>query len=500
MKVALLLCPRWDINHPIYSAALLTALLKARGHEVGFFDMNQELFVLERAAAGGAAPSAPADSPRTNGEWLEAEYVENSIAPAHRRYLDSFYERMLSGGRRVAAFSLYYKNVEMSLYVARELKRRDPGITIVFGGPYCLIYKQCLTLLKEDCVDVVVFGEADRSFPRLVDELERAGKPVASPGILLRDDPSSWREEQDTVEDLDELPFADYTGHDLSLYYPSAVKAIHSCRGCVRRCSYCSDWREMGYRQMSAGRIFGEVEHQLRQDPGVTRFIFGDSLVNGSMKSITGFCEKVIQERVKIQWSGFAIARTQMTPDVTAVMAQAGCMGLFIGVESGSAAVLKAMAKGATPDANAVMLKNCVDAGIHTMACWIVGYPSETEEMFEESLDWLRRNAAGIKQLSMTLFWFDPLPEVAGRHRFASDHSLYWETEDGRNTFPERLDRLTRLMRTAKAHGIFATFEGRDQAHYEAHRDSHMADYRRWESARSLFKKMGRARRLAASR
>ncbi|MFI5350000.1 MAG: hypothetical protein ACHQ2Z_10685 [Elusimicrobiota bacterium] len=43
MKVALMLCPQWDTEFPTYSSALLTALLKRRGHEVGFFDLNLAL-------------------------------------------------------------------------------------------------------------------------------------------------------------------------------------------------------------------------------------------------------------------------------------------------------------------------------------------------------------------------------------------------------------------------------------------------------------------------
>ncbi|MFI5350567.1 MAG: B12-binding domain-containing radical SAM protein, partial [Elusimicrobiota bacterium] len=235
MKVSLLLCPQWDPHYALYSFAAFSAALKARGHEVSIFDLNHTVHRMNLAAGRDNRPQLI-----LNNRWADPRFVEEEFLPTYRGYLENFTDRVLAGGARAAGFSIYYSNQAVSLAVARMLKRKDPGLKIVFGGPSCLIFRNCLELIREDAVDAVVFGEADRAFPDLVDALDRGRRP-GGPGILLRDDPATWKEEQDAVLELDSLPYADFSGFELSNY---SGKTIHSCRGCVRRCVFCSDWRQ----------------------------------------------------------------------------------------------------------------------------------------------------------------------------------------------------------------------------------------------------------------
>ena len=195
MKVALILCPSWDSAYPNASLALLSALLKERGHEPEVIDLNHRMALLERASEA-LVPAPPGRLAHYGG----SRSIGTGSLLSYGDWLESVVERLSSSEVRLVGFSLFTSNLEASYAVARMLKRRRPDVKIVFGGRSCLEFKECLEHLKQDCVDVVVLGEADLTFPRLVDALSTTGRLEAAPGVLLREDSSTWIEAQDILE------------------------------------------------------------------------------------------------------------------------------------------------------------------------------------------------------------------------------------------------------------------------------------------------------------
>lgn len=51
MKAALVLCPSWDWSYPVYSQALLAAILRRRGREASIYDLNRVLVTLNEVPA-----------------------------------------------------------------------------------------------------------------------------------------------------------------------------------------------------------------------------------------------------------------------------------------------------------------------------------------------------------------------------------------------------------------------------------------------------------------
>ncbi|MFI5348593.1 MAG: B12-binding domain-containing radical SAM protein, partial [Elusimicrobiota bacterium] len=275
------------------------------------------------------------------------------------------------------------------------------------------------------------------------------------------------------------LPYADFSGFELSNY---SGKTIHSCRGCVRRCVFCSDWRQKKYRQMRAERIFGEIEHQCGTHPDATRFLFGDSLLNGDMKALASFRDLLLHSGLSVSWKGWAIVRPEMTPEFLAKMRAAGCDELFYGIETGSEKVMRALDKHVPVALNGAVLKATREAGIATISGFIVGFPAETEDDFQQSLDFLRENAASISLLNPTLFHVYEMMDRSddyGLEPTGSPH--YWRTRDGTNTFPIRVDRMRRLVKTARSSGISVSAEALDSSdRIDAECDQLLADYERW--------------------
>ena len=368
-------------------------------------------------------------------------------------WLQSVARRILSNGCRVVGFSVYYSNSRICLAFAKILKELDSEVKIVFGGPDCLTFPTCLDYVQGGVADAVVFGEGDISFPRLIDGFAAVGRLRAGPGVLLKGEESTWREDQETLEKLDDLPYADYAGFPGLRSY--AGKMIHTARGCIRKCVFCRDWREMRFRRMSGRRIFDEMAHQLGEHPDMNRFVFGDSILNSSMPDILGFCNLARAHGLDAAWEGYAIVRPDMTPQALETMRRAGCRRLWYGIESGSGRLLRDMDKGVPPALNAEVLRRTARAGVKTLATWMVGFPSETEELFEESLAFLKANAQNIGHLAVSIFSIREMQNVCGRFDLdPGQDQMFWRTRDGKNTFPLRLERARRTLEIAAEAGI----------------------------------------------
>ncbi|HYC78823.1 MAG TPA: cobalamin-dependent protein, partial [Planctomycetota bacterium] len=89
--------------------------------------------------------------------------------------------------RRAPAFlglSLYLWNVERSLHLAREVKKRSPATTVLIGGPE--VGPDNPFVLAQDGWDVAVTGEAEADFPALLEALLAGRSPEGSPGVAVR--------------------------------------------------------------------------------------------------------------------------------------------------------------------------------------------------------------------------------------------------------------------------------------------------------------------------
>ena len=113
-----------------------------------------------------------------------------------------------------------------------------------------------------------------------------------------------------------------------------------------------------------------------------------------------------IQRGLKIQWNCFARS-FEMRPDLARLMAEAGCRIVNFGVESGNAEVFKAVRKGGSLATIKQAVKACNDAGMRTMASFIMGHPTDTPETVRQTVEF-------AKELRPTVAMFFPMVPFPG--------------------------------------------------------------------------------------
>lgn len=201
------------------------------------------------------------------------------------------------------------------------------------------------------------------------------------------------------IENLDDIPFPDYDDVIKNNYHYPIKRTqlpVTTSRGCVRQCTFCdihAFWKKYTFR--SGENVAQEmISHYNKY--GVKDFFFTDSLINGSLKSFRNLYE-TLNDYYKnnnlpdkfFSWGGQFIVRNkkQLSPEDYVLAAKSGMNGLAMGIESLSERVRDDMKKGFTNNDLDFTLEQFRKNNINCYFLMIVGYPTETEEDFQESLE-----------------------------------------------------------------------------------------------------------------
>ncbi|MCX5694688.1 MAG: radical SAM protein [Candidatus Omnitrophica bacterium] len=464
MKVVLILTPSWGIETPPLGIALLAASLRKRGFKVQVFDFNVRFH----------------NQQKERGLWKGEEDLhwesESDIAKfvkENNELLNSFASEVCLTDAQVIGFSIYNTTWRLSVELARRIKEKDKNRILIFGGQRCYPVQAAEGLINNDPVDAVVMGEGEEVLVELIDKIDKLKRIEFCPGVFYK---KGGRVidcgRRPAVANINKLPFPDFSDYNLADYDNPHQLSILSNRGCPYPCVFCSTklfWA--GFRSMNGQRMFSEIDYQLSHHKEVNFFTFNDHVVNADMRALTDFCELVIDAKLnhrnsssweKLIWRGAAVIRDEMSADFMCKMQAAGCTELEYGIESASVAIRKLMNK---PPYDLGVLRKVIrdthSAGIRTRVNFMFGFPGETEDDFQETLNFLKENHIFFDQVhaSETFCHIDPGTYLAGHlsQLGVSEknfHPLYWESRDGRNTYPQRLRRHQEFCQLAVALGI----------------------------------------------
>jgi anaerobic magnesium-protoporphyrin IX monomethyl ester cyclase len=164
---------------------------------------------------------------------------------------------------------------------------------------------------------------------------------------------------------------------------------VETSRGCPYTCDFCVAPIHQGhkFRERSAKAIVDEMERGYRE-LGVEFFYLWGDTVTLNVKSFTAFCDELIARNLPVRWFGNARADNLTDPAFVHRLRRAGCWMLALGVESESDDVRKDMAKRLERQKIQIAFRNMRAAGIKSFAFFIFGYPGETPESMDHTVDY----------------------------------------------------------------------------------------------------------------
>jgi len=440
---------------------LLNGYLKHHGHDSFIMDLANEW----RAIAEGEFLNAMED---VDVRLLESKDFVARLFSKHERFVQEKIDQLLASGAEVFGLSLYYTTRETSLELARRIKQRDPSRLIVCGGPECIHRPELLLHIgaEEGIIDAIVPGAGETTLAKLLDGC-RDGRFTVCPGARVRMGTNFLDGgAAEPLGDLDEIPWPDFGDIDRSLYRHPIKLPTYFSRGCFRHCAFCENKRYWGdrWQYRSGARVAQEVETQCLRYPGITDFEFCDALLNADIRELESFCDRILEARRRgmpaIRWCGSVIIRPDMTLALFQKMKATGCDLLLVGVESGSQRVLDSMQKQQTIPSVERFLKEAKAAELNVNANLMVGFPTETEEDFRQTLDFVVRNAGSISSIVPSITFIKGNTYLH-QHAFdeygidkGSFNDDFWSSQAGKNNYPERLRRLQLLCKIASQAGI----------------------------------------------
>ena len=448
-KIALVQAPTWGFYDPPVALAQLSSYLKQRGFRIKSWDINVDLYNNRK------------DEYKTvwaNEQtifWCNRKNVKEFMKANHT-HIQRYINQILGFDPLVVAFSINIASLHATSLLASIIKDKNPAIYIVIGGPSFCVPADLSNILNNHPFDIIVMGEGEETFTEVSERLERHLDLLECEGICFKQNGKIIQTKpRKVIENLDELPFLDFSDMPLDSYDPPGHLGKHislmTSRGCILPCVFCAQ-REYwpGFRYMSGKRIYEEIKFHIENHPEIEHIEFLDLLINGSMKALNELCNLIISNPLKknLKWHANAIIRPQMTSEVCKKMKTAGCDHLTFGIESGSQRVLDLMRKYYKIEDADRVLKNVHDAGIVVTCNFMFGFPGETEEDFQQTLDFVRRNIKNMDTAypSRSFCTIEP-------HSYMEKHmdelgiapnpvnNTYWESKDGKNNYPERVRR-----------------------------------------------------------
>jgi ribosomal peptide maturation radical SAM protein 1 len=182
----------------------------------------------------------------------------------------------------------FFQNIP-ALALAAEVKRRWPDKIVVLGGANCN-GELGITLIEQfDFLDFVFLGEADFSFPELVERLSKGLDPSDIGGIARRDHGKVViHPPGKPVNDLNAVPVPDFSDY-IEQYRAAKLQPhervllpLESSRGCwwgaKHHCTFCGlNADNLTQRQKSFERFREEVE-RVSSETGVSYFFMTDNI------------------------------------------------------------------------------------------------------------------------------------------------------------------------------------------------------------------------------
>jgi len=381
-KFTLCVLGSWAIYMPPYNIARLSSLIREAGYLTKVYDFNVE----SHYALKEANPDLEDAWNGANYWWWQSHEYFKRIHPTYEPILKEYLEVLLNDNPDIIGFSCYYTNIMATRWMIKEIKKIRPDITIVLGGPECHEgYFKMPSL-----VDYYFIGESEQNILDFLNNWEQGIKP---------DQPAIGGLYSDVRIDIDSLPYPDYSDFDLSKYWGKDSICAEISRGCVAKCSYCTEVYYWKFRDRGATTVVDELEYQVKKyNIGFVSFV--DSLMNGNLKEFRKFCDELIKRDLKINRWGYARADGRMDLDFYKAMAAAGAQGFNYGIESGSDKVLLAVNKKNTV---AEINQNLIDSakvGMKVSACWVIGAPGEDIQAFNHSFNMLWNHRARIIAVS----------------------------------------------------------------------------------------------------
>lgn len=265
------------------------------------------------------------------------------------------------------------------------IKKLNKNIITVVGGPHpsaigLEIYKDFQN------IDISVIGEGEFTFLEIVD----GKKWDEIKGICYN---GKVNEPRPLATNLDHIPLPNIDLVNLTKYSGGSIQGhsmfIMASRGCPSNCIYCNKsifGTKVRYRQPI--KVIDEIKW-MHEKYGVKEIFFQDDTFNLNRKWLKELLFLIINNGLNTDISykvAFRANKNLVDENLLELAKNANIKHIFYGVESGNQEMLDRMQKKMSIEEIKRAFKLTHDAGIKTIAAFIIGLPGENKTTIQDTI------------------------------------------------------------------------------------------------------------------
>ena len=347
----------------------------------------------------------------------------------------------ICAGADLIGFSVMSLYFDRAAQVADYLRERF-ATPVIWGG----VHPTCRPEQSLEHADIVCIGEGEHAITELAARLSRGDSRRDVPGCWFRTDAGILRNEPaPAVQNLDELPFADYdiedhfvfrwrTGDVVRLeaalmkdqflklpYFHDTHRIAYrtmTSRGCPHKCAYCASSATRQLRRRSVGNVMGELEAVLEKF-GYIEVIsfFDDTFFAAPVEYFEEFRDQY-KKRIGLPFHA-QCSPTTLTEKKLSLLLDAGLYYTEMGIQTGSERIKKLYRR---LDSNARMIEAATLLDRYRSRLLVPDYhvildnPWETREDVQDTLR-LLLSLPGRFKLQISALIFFPGTELNERAR-----------------------------------------------------------------------------------
>lgn len=329
---------------------------------------------------------------------LQENHIDVEILDASAEDMDfkDVEKELLKRKPDLVALTALTPTIGRALETAQVVKETLPDSIVVMGGYHPTF--NFIETLEDENVDIVIRGEGEYIMLNLVQALENQSSLHDVKGIVFEDKNSKEivvNPEAPLIQDLDELPFPALNLLPMKKYrlldMDTHMTTMITTRGCPMQCSFCSSAAMHGkkIRERSVENIVDEIEY-LKTNYDIDTIAFMDDTFTLKKRKVMAICDEILKRNIEIMWGCTSRVDT-LDEKLLKKMKEAGCITIFIGVESADQQQLDNMCKNTTIAKIENAFKIAHKLKIRTIASVALGMPGDTKEIMNKTVKFVHK-------------------------------------------------------------------------------------------------------------
>lgn len=274
------------------------------------------------------------------------------------------------------------------------IRRHNSKVKIVVGGPLISNHhrncrgEEFATTLEDIGADIyVIEGQGELTLSQVVACLKNGGDLSSVSNIVYFDKGILQRTKISTENNSLDENAIDWSGFPEQDLGPTIQ--TRTARSCAFKCSFCNYPTRAGALTLASLETVEKELDSMQRLGNVRNAVFIDDTFNVPFPRFKQLCRMMIRKKYNLNWFSY-FRCSNSDEEAIDLMAQSGCKGVFLGVESGSPTVLTNMNKSATVEKYQKGIEWLRQYGILTFASMITGFPGENDDTVQETIDFIR--------------------------------------------------------------------------------------------------------------